>query len=178
MVTSWRKSVYLFREYVSYFIVLKLSSNAIELLCCIQSLLFICIYVHIIYNIHYKLYFLLSLESVRLNKWRKTIKCCCQTYSCGRCLKINVAMYVSKVQEYFQLWKNTIKFVIKSEYSEFITYVFLYVSAIFVNKVNITYLWRKKLWMSGVKYVNTLLNCHIMTDMSYGSRLWLFDRTD
>jgi hypothetical protein len=125
------------------------------LLCCIQSLLFICIYVHIIYNIHYKLYFLLSLEYVRLNKWRETIKCCCQTYSCGRCLKINVAMYVSKVQEYFQLWKNTIKFVIKSEYSEFITYVFLYVSAIFVNKVNITYLWRKKLWMSGVKYVNT-----------------------
>jgi hypothetical protein len=55
-------------------------------------------------------------------------------------MKINVAMYISKVQEYFQLWKNTMKFVIKSEYSEFITYVVLFVSVIFVNKVNITYM--------------------------------------
>jgi hypothetical protein len=50
----------------------------------------------------------------------------------------NVAMYISKVQEYFQLWKNTIKYVIKSEYSDLVVYVFLFVSVIFVNKVNIT----------------------------------------
>ncbi|XP_069692639.1 UDP-N-acetylglucosamine transporter TMEM241-like isoform X2 [Periplaneta americana] len=43
-------------------------------------------------------------------------------------------MYTSKVHEYFQLWKHAIKFVIKSEYSEYITYIVLFVSAIFVNK--------------------------------------------
>lgn len=53
-------------------------------------------------------------------------------------MNTNVAMYISKVQEYFQLWKNTIKYVIKSEYSDLVVYVFLFVSVIFVNKVNIT----------------------------------------
>jgi len=48
-------------------------------------------------------------------------------------------MYISKVHEYLQLWKSTIKFVMKSEYSEFTVYVVLFVSALFVNKVNITY---------------------------------------
>lgn len=43
-------------------------------------------------------------------------------------------MCISKVHEYCQLWKNTIKFIIKSEYSKFSIYVVLFVSAIFANK--------------------------------------------